>query len=410
MGIITAPTRTDSNFHYVKPVYADRSIKRALTEGQILQYDLDLIYEFISELQASQNIGLARTNKIIYALITWRRFICPYKEAKISDIYKAISDLKTAKSSRDRPYKANTIHDYVMFLKRFSLWMIENGYTDLPKEKINKIKPPSANFSTKLPEQMLSKEEIETLLSGCTNSRDRALIALLYESGCRIGEIGRLTWGRIQFDEYGIILTVEDTKCSKQRYVRIVMSKPYLLAWRQDYPFEPKDNNLVFITQQKTPFNHGTVMKILHTLRIRTGIQKHITPHIFRHSRITHLINDGMNESVIKLMMWGNINTPMFQTYAHLTGRDIDREVLGNYGIVSKDEKETHALEPVMCPKCMTINPPKAEFCNRCGRSFTDEATATIEEMAEDISKNPDLLKQMIEKILEEKMQAKTSL
>lgn len=108
--------------------------------------------------------------------------------------------------------------------------------------------------------------------------------------------------------------------------------------------------------------------------------------------------------------MWGNINTPMFQTYAHLTGRDIDREVLGNYGIVSKDEKETHALEPVMCPKCMTINPPKAEFCNRCGRSFTDEATATIEEMAEDISKNPNLLKQMIEKILEEKMQAKTSL
>lgn len=408
MGSITAPTRTDSEFHHVKPVYADRSIKRALEEGQINQNDLDLIQEFISELQASQNIGLARTNKIIYALITWRRFICPFSEMKIFDIYRAISDLKNAKSSRDRPYKVNTIHDYVMFLKRFSLWMIENNYSELPKEKISKIRPPRANLSTKLPEQMLSKEDIQTLLSGCRCSRDRALIALLYESGCRIGEVGRLTWDRVRFDDYGLILTVEDTKCNTQRYVRLVMAKPYLSAWRQDYPFEPEGSNLVFITQRNTPFNHGTVMKILLSLRQKTGIQKHITPHLFRHSRITHLINDGMNESVIKLMMWGNINTPMFQVYAHLTGGDIDREVLGSYGIVQKGEKETHALEPVMCPKCMTINPPKSEFCNHCGRSFTEEATATIEEMAEDISKNPDLLKKMIEKILEEKMMAQT--
>ncbi|MBN2735264.1 MAG: tyrosine-type recombinase/integrase [Methanomicrobiaceae archaeon] len=76
-------------------------------------------------------------------------------------------------------------------------------------------------------------------------------------------------------------------------FSRIVIAKPYLLAWRQDYLFEPEENNLVFITRQKTPFNNSTIMKILHILRIRTGIEKHVTLHIFRHSRITHIINDG---------------------------------------------------------------------------------------------------------------------
>lgn len=406
MGSITAPTRNDSNFHYVKSEYADKSFENALAEDRISQDDIDLIYEFITELQASQNIGLLRTNKIIYTLVNWRRFIAPYRDANISDVYKAISELKQAKTKKGLPYKTNTIHDYIIFLKRFSLWLIENNYSSLPKEKIMRIRPPRIDSQTKQPDQLLSKEEIQALLKACMSSRDRALIALLYESGCRIGEIARLTWGRVKFDDYGVILTVEDTKCNTQRYVRLVMTKPYFSAWRQDYPFDSKDDALVFITHRKTPLKHSAVMKVLDRLTKRSGIEKHITPHIFRHSRITHLISEGMNESVIKLMMWGNINTKMFHTYAHLTGGDIDREVLGSYGIVQKDEKENHALEPLMCPKCLTINPPKAKFCNNCCSSLTDDAAVTIEDMAKDVLSNPDMLRKMVAEILEERMKA----
>jgi len=42
----------------------------------------------------------------------------------------------------------------------------------------------------------------------------------------------------------------------------------------------------------------------LKRLAKRAGIERHITPHIFRHSRITHLIKENVSESVIKLMMW----------------------------------------------------------------------------------------------------------
>jgi len=68
----------------------------------------------------------------------------------------------------------------------------------------------------------------------------------------------------------------------------------------------------------------------------RAGITKHVTPHLFRHSRITPMINAGVQESVIKMMMmmmWGTVNTTLFETYAHFTGKDFDTEISRVYGI-----------------------------------------------------------------------------
>ena len=99
------------------------------------------------------------------------------------------------------------------------------------------------------------------------------------------------------------------------------------------------------------------------------GIEKHITPHIFRHSRITHLIKEQVPESVIKLMMWGNISTDMFRTYAHLTGQDIDSAMLKSYGIsVTDNGNAASRLEPVQCPHCRKINPPTSNYCFSCGQ------------------------------------------
>ncbi|MHC1630105.1 MAG: tyrosine-type recombinase/integrase [Methanoculleaceae archaeon] len=325
------------------------------------------------ELQASHGTGIVRVNKIVSHLINWRRYIGPYQKATIGDIFSAIATIKETKSQRGRPFTQNTLHDCVMFLKRFSLRMIENEYSDVSKTKLLKIKPPRMDRCTKLPDQMLSQEEVEALLRACQSSRDRAIIALLYESGCRIGELGRLTWRRVQFDAYDMVISIEDTKCHTQRYVRLVMATPYLAAWKNDYPFEPVGDALVFITYQKRPLRHATVYGQLPKIAKRAGVTKKITPHIFRHSRITHLINQGMKESVIKLMMWGNLNTDMFATYAHLTGQDIDREVLGKYGLIQQDEAEERYLEPVQCPGCKTINAPRANYCSTCGRSFTGD-------------------------------------
>jgi len=84
-----------------------------------------------------------------------------------------------------------------------------------------------------------------------------------------------------------------------------------------------------------------------------------------------------MNESVIKLMMWGNLTTNMFETYAHLSGADIDAEVLRNYGIkTAVPMKEESKMEPIQCKVCMNINPPISQYCSLCGLALTEEAEA----------------------------------
>lgn len=403
IGSLAAPTTKDRAIHLVKSEYANHSIRRAVEEERLVPDDADLMYEFITEVQASQGITESRKNKIVYLLVSWRRYMPPYRDFTIAQISKAISTIKTATNQRGRPFKQNTIHDHIILLKRFLLWMIENGYPDLPEQKIRKIKPPAVDTKTKSTDKLLSPDEVEALLRACQTSRDRALIAVLYESGCRIGELARLTWSQVRFDAYGAVVTVDDTKCHTQRYVRLVMARSYLATWRNDYPFDPEGDALVFVTHQRNPLNHGMVSSQLNRLARRAGIAKKVHAHIFRHSRITHLINQGMNESVIKMMMWGNLSTNMFATYAHICGNDIDREVPGQYGIVRKEAKETTALEPVQCSSCLTVNAPGARYCTVCGQGLCDGGTVTQEQMSTDVLSNPELLKRLLNDLIEEK-------
>src|SRR5690606_4416398 len=104
---------------------------------------------------------------------------------------------------------------------------------------------------------------------------------------------------------------------------------------------------------------------------------KHLTPHLFRHSRITHLLQEGAKESTVKLMMWGSLSTDMLTTYAHLTGRDIDADISRLYGLEEDTAgKKTARLEPRRCPSCNLINPPGEDYCRGCMEALSPEAIA----------------------------------
>ena len=394
-----APTRGQRSFHLIKQKYADRSIQNALNEGRATQDDIDLIHEFIAEQKTTNGFNLGRANKLIYTLIVWRRFIGPFRENTLADLYRGVAAIKEGKSKKGKPYKQNTINDQIMFLRRFYLWMIENGYSTLPEKKIKKIKPPGIDTMTKVASDLLTPEEVFAMLDACTWTRDRALIMMLYEGGFRSGELATLRWVDVKFDQYGLVVNVNN-KTGKPRYIRLVMSVEHLSRWKLDYPFKPEGDALVFITEHKTPIAHGGTTKQLRCIAARAGVKKHITPHIFRHSRITHMIKEGISESVIKLTMWGNVTTSMFSTYAHLTGTDIDEEILSSYKISTSADRKGKRLEPVQCPYCHTICGPGSDFCHKCGRSFSPDGEEDLDGMAKDIVNRPRLLKKVLERAI----------
>ena len=141
---------------------------------------------------------------------------------------------------------------------------------------------------------------------------DRAIIMMLYEGGFRIGEIGALKWGDLKFDEYGIVVNVR-FKTEKPRYYQTGHGAGTSRKMEDGLSILAEGENLVFVTERKTPLTHASIQKQLKRIAERAKIEKHITPHVFRHSRINHLIQEGVPESVIKLMMWGTSEVPCFR-------------------------------------------------------------------------------------------------
>jgi site-specific recombinase XerD len=278
--------------------------------------------------------------------------------------------MKDGLTQKGTPFKQNTKHDWIRVLRQFLLWMIENEYSDLPEKKVRRIKIPSVDHMTKKASDLLSPEEVKAILSACRKSVDRAMIGMLYEGGFRIVEIASMKWGDLRFDSSGIVVNV-NFKTGKPRYVRIIMAREYVAQWRADYPGVPEGEALVFINTLKRPLNNVTVIANIDRICKRAGIPRHVTPHIFRHSRITHLINEGVSESVIKMIMWGSVHTNMFKAYAHLTGENIDDELKRLYHIDEGSEKKRFPrVEPQICPHCNSIMPPVSKYCSFCGQSL----------------------------------------
>jgi site-specific recombinase XerD len=390
----------------------ERSISKAVSSDLITESDRDTITRFIDDKQVQDHISQNRVNKLVSTLVNWRRFLAvPYQEITYDDVSAGIAAMKSGKSVKGQPLEANTQHDYIRILKMFLAWLYENSHVKLPMDKIKKIKAPKQNFETTSPDEILTKDEIEKLLLACTTSRDRAVIGLLYESGMRVAELARLRWKDIQFDEYGVKLYIDDQKNAKKRYSRITMMTQYLSQWRNDYDGQrgkeglPVPNAPVFITRERQTFTYVTVIRILERAMNKAGITRKITPHLFRKSRITHMVSQGYQESVVKKSMWNNLNTTMFKTYVALGEKQIDDEFLTQAGVKTKEERDQDALKPLPCYNCGLVNPPTAGFCMKCGAPTKDETKDRMQALTQRIDQVD--IDALIEQKVQEALKAK---
>jgi site-specific recombinase XerD len=333
----------------------------------------------VAEISATRHISSGRAFKLYYTLVKFREFIGPFRENTIADIYTGIDLVRTAKNPDGTSrYKQNTLGDFIRFLKRFYLWMCENHYTIINEKKIQKIRPPSYDTSTKTAEMLLTEEEVKAMIEACQNSRDRAIIATLYEGGLRIGEIAALKWKDVKFTDWNATITTA-FKTGKSRTIPLVMARSYLAAWRNDYPLPVTSDSFTFLNNKHTPIGYAGIAKQLRIIAGRAGIKKHITPHIFRHTRATIMIRQGYGEAIIKKLLWGNLNSDMFSTYLHLVDGDVERVIAEKAGVAQKDQR-SKALESRQCPRCFTVNGPTLGFCGTCGFELTKEAMEKVKQ------------------------------
>lgn len=260
-----------------------------------------------------------------------------------------------------------------------------------------------------MPEDILTEEDIIRLINGTNNLRDKAIVALLFDSGIRAGELMALRLKDISLDAQPAHIRVDGK--TGQRKIPIWFSVPYLVQylntqkhlhdedhiWREAYL--PDSDKL------GKEIDYSGVRNMLSILKKKTGLRKRCNPHTFRHSRATFYANK-LTEQQLKVFFGWTGDSRMAATYVHLSGRDIDNAILQANGMKPKDDDTKPKLSIRTCVKCHMENAVIATFCSRCGASLDVsiamkqlEKDRDLEEMGTKKIVGEDVEKELLEEI-----------
>lgn len=180
-----------------------------------------------SKLRLAKGSGHGRVAKVVYCLRNLAKWLNkPFKEATKDDMIALIGDLEANVN-----YAEHTKYDYKVVLKMFYKWL--KGNDEICPPEVRWLSPKLKNENHKLPEQLLSEDEVLKIANIAGNLRDKALILVLYEAGCRVGELLSIQMKNVQFDQHGAILRV--TGKTGDRRIRVISSAPILSNWVNIY-------------------------------------------------------------------------------------------------------------------------------------------------------------------------------
>ncbi len=256
-------------------------------------------------------------NKLIIYLNTHFSKITPLK-VKLEHLKSFVTWLNEKEiSPRTQARTISGIKSFYKFL------MVEEKITTDPTSLLE-----SPKIGRKLPD-VLSIEEIDYLinsvdLSKVEGQRNKAMIETLYSCGLRVSELVNLKITNLFLDQ-GYIKV--EGKGNKERLVPVSGKaveeiETYLANYRKKLNVAKDSENILFLNRRGKKLSRVMVFTIIKGLAEKAGIKKSISPHTFRHSFATHLINGGADLRAVQEML-GHESILTTEIYTHL-----DREYL----------------------------------------------------------------------------------
>ena len=267
-------------------------LERGLAENSVLNYSLD-IKKLINYLEAN-SIAISPL-KISEEIL--QQFI--YEVAKVVN--------------------ARSQSRIISGLKSFFIYLIFEGYRENnPMELIE-----SPKIGRKLPDT-LSINEIDILvnsvdLSTKEGERNQAIVETLYGCGLRVSELIDLKLSDLFFKEGFIKVT---GKGNKQRFVPIgEVTQQYISEYirnsRTLVPLKKKASDVLFLNRRGNILTRAMIFTIVKNLAVLADLQKNISPHTFRHSFATHLLENGADLRAIQQML-GHESITTTEIYMHV--------------------------------------------------------------------------------------------
>jgi integrase/recombinase XerD len=286
---------------YIKHFISFLKIEKGLAENSVLAYERDVVKlkEF------SETI-----NKEV-------------KDLTLADLHEFIAEL------HDLGLAARSQARIISGLKQFFNFLIlEDELTNDPSELLEMPK-----IGRKLPE-VLDLEEIEAMMNAIDFSkqegqRNKAILETLYSCGLRVSELVNLKFSDIYFDE-GFIRVIG--KGDKQRLVPVSEQVEkevnlYVEDLRSKLEIKKGNEAFVFLNRRGAQLTRVMIFTIIKDLAEKIALKKNVSPHTFRHSFATHLIEGGANLRAIQEML-GHESITTTEIYTHLDQRFLREAIL----------------------------------------------------------------------------------
>lgn len=241
----------------------------------------------------------------------------------------------------------NKIREYLRFIHKYNykkttisrkISALRTFYKYLYRERMvesNPVTGISAPKREKVLPKFMSKDEIEQILNNVNiespaGFRNRAILELLWATGMRISELSGLNFGDLNLEHneikvFGkgskerIVLVSERAKSYLERYIKTARR---LVA--EDFPVPSPDieDSPVFINNTGFRLNPKTIRNVINSVVEKAELPKHVTPHMFRHSFATFLIENGADLRVVQELL-GHASISNTQIYTHISTKHL---------------------------------------------------------------------------------------
>lgn len=294
-----------------------------------MQQGKDIISKYKTWLRLEKSLSANSIDAYLTDLDKLTRFIesegKEYADITYQDLQQFVAQL------RDIGIHPRSQARIISGIKSFYRFMLLDDYITVdPTELLE-----SPKIGLKLPE-VLTVSEINDILDSIDLSlpegqRNRAMLEVLYSCGLRVSELITLCYSDVYFDE-GFIKV--EGKGSKQRLVPISDTaireiKNYLLD-RNGMVVKKGFEDILFLSRRGTALSRIMVFHIIKQQTEMAGVHKNVSPHTFRHSFATHLLEGGANLRAIQDML-GHEKITTTEIYTHIDRQFLRKEILEHH-------------------------------------------------------------------------------
>lgn len=265
--------------------------------------------KFLSYLEIEKNYSRHTLVNYKIDLSEFLEFIHPMPIEKVEylTLRRFLAQLK------EKEYKPRTLARKLSSLRSFFKFLQREGYL--------KNNPATLLLTPKLDKRLpgfVTEEDMARLIEApCLETesgrRDRAILEVLYSTGIRVSELVGLNVEEVDF--IGNTLKVRG-KGKKERLVPV--GEQALKSIQQYLDQRKHNNNALFLNKNGTRLSAKSICNITHKYMQHISSQQRISPHVFRHSFATHLLNRGADLRSVQELL-GHVNLSTTQIYTHMT-------------------------------------------------------------------------------------------